>query len=59
MAAGTLCIFACGLSWLTFFVPTNAILPMGLYPFVPGAAIKLAVAAIALPTVCRFVGRER
>lgn len=58
MTVGTATIFVCGLAWLGVMVPDGALLEMGLYPFVPGALIKITVAAIILPTICRFVGRE-
>ena len=59
MTLGTAAIFVCGLSWLAVMVPDSALLAAGLYPFVPGALIKIAVASIVLPTVCRFVERSR
>ncbi len=57
MSLGTAIIFATGLSWLSAMVPAGSVLAMGLYPFVPGALIKIALAAVVLPTVCRFVGK--
>ena len=57
MIVGTAIIFACGLAWLTFFVPSDMLLMAGLYPFLPGAAIKIAVAAVVLPSVWKFVGK--
>ena len=58
MSLGTAIIFATGLSWLAAMVPAGSVLAMGLYPFVPGALIKIALAAVVLPTVCRFVGKS-
>lgn len=57
MSLGTAIIFATGLAWLSAMVPAGSVLAMGLYPFVPGALIKIALAAVVLPTVCRLVGR--
>ena len=58
MLLGTVAIFAVGLAWLGLFTGTENLLAMGLYPFVPGALIKIALAAVVLPTVCRFVGKS-
>lgn len=49
MLAGEVAIYAFGLPWLAFYVPADKILPWGLYPFVIGDAIKLALAALAVP----------
>ncbi|MFH1686315.1 MAG: biotin transporter BioY [bacterium] len=57
MIAGTAVIFAAGLSWLAFFVPAASLLNLGFWPFLPGAALKLAVASAALPTISKFVHR--
>jgi biotin transport system substrate-specific component len=57
MIVGTIIIYICGLAWLTSFVPADMLLMAGLYPFLPGAAIKLAVAAVVLPSVWKFMGK--
>jgi len=57
MIIGTAVIFAFGLIWLGKFVPAESILTMGLYPFISGAVIKIALAAVILPSIWRFVGR--
>ncbi|MDF1545446.1 MAG: biotin transporter BioY [bacterium] len=57
MTIGTGLIFIAGLSWLSQFVPSASLLTLGLVPFMPGAVIKISVAAIVLPTLWRFVGR--
>jgi len=49
MALGTIIIFAVGLIWLASFVGWNQTLPLGFYPFVPGAVVKLVLAAALLP----------
>lgn len=59
MALGTAVIFICGLTGLAQFVPSGALLTMGLTPFIPGAIIKIALASVILPSVWKFVGRNR
>lgn len=45
---GSLCVFACGLLVLSFFVPSETLMVAGFFPFLPGDAIKtLAAASIA------------
>lgn len=50
MTAGTAAIFACGLAQLAAFVGTARVIELGLLPFLPGAAIKIALAAALLPS---------
>jgi biotin transport system substrate-specific component len=57
MVLGTATIFACGLAWLAIMVPAVSATAIGLYPFLPGAAVKVAVAAAVLPTITRFMRR--
>jgi len=59
MLVGTILIFVCGLIWLATLVPTDMILTMGLYPFIPGALIKLALASVILPSVWKLTRRDR
>ncbi len=56
MLAGTGVIYAFGLPWLAMYVGTNNVLALGLYPFLPGAAIKIALAAMVLPSAWKLVG---
>jgi len=49
MVIGTIVIFFFGLFWLAPFTGTGNVLSMGLYPFIPGALIKIALATILLP----------
>jgi biotin transport system substrate-specific component len=49
MVLGNLVIYACGLLGLARFVPANGLLAAGLLPFLAGDAIKIALAAAALP----------
>lgn len=56
MVAGEVAIYALGLLWLARFVPPPSLLALGLFPFLIGDAIKLALAAIALPAGWRLSG---
>ena len=47
MLAGEVAIYVFGLMWLMRFVPASSVLALGLFPFVPGDAVKLVAAAIA------------
>lgn len=58
MVLGTAVIFASGLLWLTKFVGSENVLVMGFYPFIPGALLKIAIAAILLPAGWKFMGRK-
>jgi biotin transport system substrate-specific component len=59
MSFGTAVIFVCGLTQLSLFVPAASLLEMGLYPFIPGALLKLAIAGVILPSIWRFVRNQR
>lgn len=58
MIFGTLIIFATGLLWLTKFVGFANVLTMGFYPFIPGALLKISIAAILLPAGWKLMDRE-
>jgi biotin transport system substrate-specific component len=59
MLGATVPIFAFGLAWLSFYpLPQGAILETGLFPFLPGAVAKAALAALLLPSLQRFTGRS-
>ena len=58
MMIGTGIIFTCGLAQLSQFVPADGLMVTGLYPFLPGAAIKIALASVLLPSVWKFIGRS-
>ena len=58
MLAGNAAIYAFGLPWLARFIPANELLAAGLYPFLIGDGAKLLLAAIALPTAWRLLGRR-
>lgn len=65
MTLGTALIFLCGLSWLGAFLwragdgGLYATLQAGLLPFVPGAVLKIVLAAAVLPGVWRLLGNRR
>jgi len=51
LTSGAAVIFVCGLAQLSFFVETGSLLSLGLYPFLPGAALKIAAAFWLIPTI--------
>jgi len=57
MAAGSVLLFACGLAQLATFVGRDRVLEAGLYPFVIGDLIKMAVAAGLLPAAWKILER--
>lgn len=59
LAAGNAVVYAVGLPWLAFFVGWERVLVAGFYPFLPGAVVKISVAAAALSGAWRLVGAER
>jgi biotin transport system substrate-specific component len=58
MLLGSAVIFALGLVGLARFTTPGALLAQGLWPFVPGDAIKATLAALALPAAWRMAGRQ-
>lgn len=60
MGLGTLAIYLPGLAWLgTLYGWDKPILAWGLYPFLIGDALKLALAALLLPALWKLVGAAR
>ena len=59
MIAGTVTIFAFGLSWLVLDVGVGNVLAMGLLPFIPGAVAKILVALALLPAGWRLLKLKR
>jgi len=59
MVLGNLIIYAIGVPWLmaSLGVPLTTALEFGLWPFVVGDALKIALAAGLLPLAWRLVGR--
>lgn len=59
MLAGTVVVYAVGVTWLAIWLhlsPASA-LGEGMVPFLPGDALKLALAAAVLPGAWRLAGR--
>ena len=56
---GSVTIYAFGLAWLMPFlgVGLGEALALGVYPFLIGDAVKIGLAALALPAAWRVVGR--
>ena len=59
MAIGSGVIFACGLLWLGRFTGWSNVLQTGLFPFIPGALLKIGLATLVLPTGWKLVRRNR
>ncbi|MBX3374592.1 MAG: biotin transporter BioY [Phycisphaeraceae bacterium] len=55
MVTGNLIIYACGLPWLALYLSADQVLAHGLYPFLPGAAMKVTVASLLLPVGWRVL----
>ncbi|MHC4738346.1 MAG: biotin transporter BioY [Planctomycetota bacterium] len=49
MILGNLAIYAFGLGWLCKIVEFKSVLAIGLYPFIVGDLLKIALAAVLLP----------
>jgi biotin transport system substrate-specific component len=59
MALGTAVIFAGGIAWLSTFTGFEKALEVGMYPFLPGAVFKIALAAAVLPLAWKLIGKLR
>ncbi len=59
MLAGEAVLYVFGLSWLAHFVPGDRVLQVGLYPFIIGDLIKVAAAALLLPSGWMLLRRFR
>jgi biotin transport system substrate-specific component len=64
MVVGNLAIYAGGLAWLAVLVQLlgrplaeSGVLAVGLYPFLVGDLIKIALAAVLLPAGWKLIGR--
>ena len=57
MLIGEAAIYGFGLPWLAFYVPIDKVLPWGFTPFILGDAIKLALAALAVPLSLSLIQR--
>lgn len=63
MVFGNIALYSCGLAWLACLVhllgqPLGNVLAIGLYPFLPGEVVKIALATALLPAgwklICHF-----
>ena len=59
MLAGETVLYIFGLTWLARFVPAENVLQVGLYPFVIGDLMKVAAAALMLPSAWLLLRRFR
>ncbi len=53
--AGTLVIYLCGAGWLSLLLDFEKALTLGVLPFLIGDAVKIVLAALALPAAWRLV----
>lgn len=53
--AGEIVIYIVGVSWLAYFVGWGKALLAGLWPFLPGDALKAVLAALALPSAWTLI----
>ena len=54
MIFGTFIIFIFGISWLTATAGFGTALTIGLYPYLPGAVLKIVLATVAVYSINRF-----
>jgi len=59
MLGGSVVYYIFGLSWLAHFVSEGTLLQTGLYPFIAGDLIKVAAAALILPSGWLLLRRFR
>lgn len=57
MLIGTVVIYLPGIAWLSTFAGWGQVLQLGVFPFLLGDALKVALAALALPWGWRLIGR--
>ncbi len=58
MTLGTAIIFLCGLAGLAIYLDEGDLLALGLVPFLPGAALKIILAALVLSMGRRLPGLQ-
>lgn len=56
--AGTVVLFGLGVAWLSVLFGFDKAIAVGVVPFVPGEALKIALAVAALPLAWRTIGRR-
>ncbi|MBU2958257.1 biotin transporter BioY [Paracoccus sp. 1_MG-2023] len=54
MTAGTVAIYACGLIWLSAFVPADRLIAVGVMPFLLGDFVKIGVGAMLIEAAGRL-----
>lgn len=59
MSVGTLLLFVPGVAWLSVFIGPERALIAGVLPFIPGAIIKIVLAAALLPCGWALLDRAR
>lgn len=62
MLAGLAVTYAVGLTWLALFVPAATVLTVGLWPFLAGDLVKIAIVAASAPVILAgfaLVGERR
>jgi biotin transport system substrate-specific component len=59
MILGNIVIYVVGLGWLSIYVGMKNAVPMGLYPFIAGDLLKIALATLALPSSWKLLGIVR
>ena len=58
MIIGNGILYVTGMLWLSRFVGWQAVLTTGFLPFLPGDALKIALAMILLPAGWKLIGRS-
>lgn len=57
MVFGNVVIYAFGVGWLCQIVGIKSVLAVGLYPFIGGDLLKIALAAVLLPSGWKLLGK--
>lgn len=57
MTIGNMVIYLAGAAWLAGFVGWTRVWTVGVLPFIPGDAFKIALATLLLPSGWRVIGR--
>ncbi len=59
MLIGNITLYLTGLAWLAQFVGASNALAAGLYPFIPGDAVKILFAALLLPVGWKLLSPKK